>query len=68
MKLSKPQMKLLAELPRRLVNTYPPAVKLVELGLAEWKKTPATWDNDFLERTPEGDKVLALESMKGLEK
>ena len=68
MKLSKPQMKLLAELPRRVVDYYAPAKKLVELGLAEWKKTPATWDSNFLERTPEGDKILALESMKGLEK
>ena len=59
MKLTEPQTKLLRELPKRVVMNYAPAIKLVELGLAEWKKTPATWDNDFLERTPEGDKALA---------
>jgi hypothetical protein len=59
MKLTDPQKKLLRELPKRCVDYYAPAKKLVEFGLAEWKKTPVGWDNDFLERTPAGDEALA---------
>ena len=67
MKLTEPQKKLLGELPKRVVGSYAPAKKLVELGLAAWKKTPVTWDNDFLARTREGNKVLR-EITKGLVK
>lgn len=58
MRLTDPQRKLLGTLPKRVSDNYQPAKKLVELGLAEWKRTPAGWDNDFLSRTRKGNEVL----------
>lgn len=36
-KLTKPQRELLESLPTTCADNYPPAVKLVALGLAQWK-------------------------------
>lgn len=37
-KLTKPQRVLFDELPTTCAESYPPAVKLVELGLARWER------------------------------
>lgn len=37
-KLTKPQQDLFNELPTSCSETYPPAMKLVALGLARWER------------------------------
>ncbi len=37
-KLTKAQQALLDELPTSCAKSYPPAIKLVELGLARWER------------------------------
>lgn len=66
-KLTDAQLKLLGELPKRVVDSYKPAQRLVELGLAEWKDTPIPYGTNFLERTPKGNKELE-ERIKGMSK
>ncbi len=57
MKLTKAQRELLANLPSSCAEYYPPAKRLIALGLAKWR--PGYFD-DVLVITPAGR--LALEA------
>lgn len=49
-KLTKPQQALLDELPTSCSESYPPAIKLVELGLARWER--GTFGDRLVPATP----------------
>lgn len=54
--LTKAQMALLAELPTHVVPEYKPALRLIELGLAEWADARTTMMNP----SPAGRAALAV--------
>jgi len=54
-KLTAPQRSLLRELPTHVVPEFPPAQKLIALGLAEWADARST----MLNITPAGRTALA---------
>lgn len=56
--LSEAQLKLLGELPRRVIKGYKPIEALVIKGLAEQIPSPSAWGNPFYERTELGNAEL----------
>lgn len=57
MKVSPAQIKFLREMPTTAVDSYKPAIALVNLGLAE--KTDRTYGSARYERTQAGEDFLA---------
>lgn len=57
-RLTKPQLRLLFSLPAPVWGEYKPALKLIEMGLAEWDQSKRAWGYTKLVRTAEGEKRL----------
>lgn len=53
--LTTPQINLLKSLPRYVISHYRPAIRLVEMGLAEWRTTVS---QPRLHRTEAGENWL----------